>query len=302
MRPIVLVLLAAVLFGTTGTAQALGAPDVEALSLGSARIVVGGAALAAVALLLLRRTRAPMPAASRPATVLTVLGGAAGVVAYQPAFFLGTERNGVAIGTVAALGSAPLLTGLLSWAMSRRFPGALWGVATAVAVVGLMLLGGGGGMDSDVDVVGLLSSLAAGASYALYAVMSKRLLDSGWAGATTMGAVFGSAAIGSLLLLLTTDTRWLGTAAGSGTVLWLGLATVTIAYLLFAAGLRTLSAAAVATLTLAEPLTAAVLGILVLQERLALTSWLGLLAVAVGITILALGARRPVLHRTEVPT
>ena len=43
------VLIAAVLFGTTGTAQALG-PDIEPLAVGSARIVVGAALLAVVTL------------------------------------------------------------------------------------------------------------------------------------------------------------------------------------------------------------------------------------------------------------
>src|SRR3954454_19646243 len=43
------VLAAAVLFGTTGTAQALGAGGVSPLSVGAARIVVGGAALGCLA-------------------------------------------------------------------------------------------------------------------------------------------------------------------------------------------------------------------------------------------------------------
>ncbi|HEY1105942.1 MAG TPA: HAD-IC family P-type ATPase, partial [Agromyces sp.] len=44
MRFVFAVLLAAVCFGTTGTAQALG-PDASALSLGAARLVIGGGAL-----------------------------------------------------------------------------------------------------------------------------------------------------------------------------------------------------------------------------------------------------------------
>ncbi|WP_210480432.1 DMT family transporter [Naasia sp. SYSU D00948] len=307
MPPVVLVLLAAVLFGTTGTAQALGAPEVDALSLGSARIVVGGSLLALVAYLTARRAAPVLTVAKhldRRGSALTVLIGAVGVVAYQPAFFLGTERNGVAVGTLVALGSAPLLTGVLTWGMERRFPGARWGVATAVAVLGLALLGGAGGATGGgVDVLGLLSSLGAGAAYALYAVMSKRLLDAGWRGAGTMGAVFGAAAVVSLALLVVTDTRWLWTASGALTTLWLGVATVTVAYLLFAAGLRHVSAASASTLTLAEPITAALLGLLILHETLAPSSWIGVTAIAAGILILALPPRRPAVVRVaETPT
>ncbi len=300
MRPVLFVLLAAVLFGTTGTAQALGAPGVDALSLGAARILVGGSALALVALLLARRARAPLSARTRLGrnrTIVAVLVGAIGVVAYQPTFFLGTERNGVAIGTVVALGSAPLATGVLTWALERRFPGTRWCIATAVAVLGLILLAGVWGTPSGataVDLLGLLSSLGAGLSYAVYAVMSKRLLESGWSSASAMGAVFGTAALISLALLVTTDTGWLATIEGAATALWLGLVTVCVGYLLFAAGLRSLSAPTVATLTLAEPLTAALLGLLVLGETLSLSSSIGLAAIAVGILILVARPRRQV--------
>lgn len=307
MPPVVLVLLAAVLFGTTGTAQALGAPGAGALSLGSARIVVGGGALGLLALVLARRRRTPLvppKGEQRNSVAPSVLVGAAGVVVYQPAFFTGTVRNGVAVGTLVALGSAPLLTGALSWVLERRFPGARWCVATSVALVGLALLAGAASPPdaAGTDPPGLLASLLAGASYAVYAVMSKRLLDAGWSGASAMGGIFGVAAAVGLVLLATTSTAWLATPPGLATVLWLGLATVAVAYLLFAAGLRRLSAASASTLTLAEPLTAALLGLVVLREQLSLPSWLGLGGLAAGILILALAPRRAALLRRAAPS
>lgn len=303
MRAVVFVLLASLLFGTTGTAQAFGPDGVDPLSIGAARVLIGGAALALIAGIVARRSgrssTRPLIGASplgRSQAALAVLIGGLGVILYQPAFFLGTGRNGVAVGTVLTLGSAPVLTGALGWLMQRRFPGTRWLVATLVATAGVALLAGIGGQDSaageSVDPVGVLGSLGAGLSYAVYTLASKRLLDAGWTPSRAMGSVFGLAAVFGAVLLLLTDSRWLLTAAGATMALWLGLATVTVAYLLFARGLEQLSAPTVSTLTLAEPLTASILGIVVLGERLSLPAWLGLALVAVGILVLVLSPRR----------
>ena len=74
-------------------------------------------------------------------------------------------------------------------------------------------------------------------------------------------------------------------------MLWLGLATIAVAYVLFTWGLQGVSAATAATLTLAEPLTAALLGLTVLGERLSPTAVAGLVVLAAGLALLARGAR-----------
>lgn len=104
--------------------------------------------------------------------------GARGVVAYQPAFLLGTSLNGVAMGTMVALGSAPAMTGALSWAVERRFPGLRWAVATLVATAGVVLLGGVfdvffGKATSSVNLAGLLGSL--GTTTVAYLLFSEGL-------------------------------------------------------------------------------------------------------------------------------
>ncbi|MFC8190100.1 DMT family transporter [Cellulomonas sp. NPDC057328] len=313
MRAVLAVLLAAVCFGTTGTAQALG-PDADPVALGAARIAVGGLALALVAALLARRTaaRPGTPGADRPAAVrgaartraqraVAVVVGAAGVLAYQPAFFLGTGRNGVAVGTVIALGSAPVVTGLVAWAVRRERPTATWGVATALATVGVAVLGLGapGGTAGAIDPVGVLGSLGAGAAYALYTLAGAALIDGGWSSTSTMGALFGTAGAVSVPVLLVAGAGALTTPAGLVQVAWLGLVTTTLAYVLFGYGLARLGAATVATLTLAEPLTATVLGLALLHERLATASVVGLAVLAAGLLVLASGARRA--PRAAVP-
>ncbi|WP_167041589.1 EamA family transporter [Salinibacterium sp. ZJ454] len=296
MRGVLFVLLAAVCFGTTGTAQALG-PDASATSVGAVRIVIGGGALALVAWLSVRGRPKPRPVATRrrgPAWPV-VVAGAVGIVAYQPTFFFGTAENGVAIGTVVALGSAPVITGALDWVLNRRYPGTPWLIATAIAAVGLALLGGvfeAGA--SGISPAGLAGSIGAGASYAVYTLAAKALLQRGWGADASMGAVFGGAAVASLPILLVSNLAWLGTPEGLAMALWLGLITTTLGYVLFGRGLATLSAPTVSTLTLAEPLTASLLALLVLNEQLSASGVAGFIVLAAALVVLSAAAvRRP---------
>lgn len=304
MRGVLFVLLAAVCFGTTGTAQALG-PDVSPTSLGAARIVIGGGALALIAAFFARSSPRSFAfvAGRRGPTWLVIVAGAAGILAYQPAFFLGTAENGVAIGTVVALGSAPVITGALDWAFRRRYPGTPWLIATAIAAVGVALLGGileAGA--SGISAVGLLGSIGAGASYAVYTLAAKALLMRGWSADASMGAVFGGAAAASLPILLLSDFAWLGTPAGAAMALWLGLVTTTLGYVLFGRGLATLSAPTVSTLTLAEPLTASLLALFVLREQLTASGVAGFVVLAAGLVVLSVSSARRPVRRVVLPS
>src|SRR4051812_34944871 len=167
-----LVLLAALCFGTTGTAQALG-PDASPLTVGALRIAVGGTLL----LLVARRTR-DAAAARRTWDARAVAAGAIGVAGYQLCFFAAVKDTGVAVGTVVALGSAPALAGAGAWLLDRRAPGGTWAVATALAAAGVALLALAGG-GSEVAPGGVALALGAGASYAVYTLAAKRLLDAG---------------------------------------------------------------------------------------------------------------------------
>ncbi|MGA7147223.1 MAG: EamA family transporter [Microbacterium sp.] len=294
------VLAAAVLFGTTGTSQALGPEGTTPLSIGVMRMVIGGTGLAIIAFVLARRHARRRPPESvtprlgiRPLSLMVLTGACLAI--YQPLFFLGAERNSVAVGTVVALGSAPILAGLLEWAMTRRMPTPTWIGATALATVGVVLLGFGGsaGGTGGTDPIGLLGSIGAGASFAVIANAQRRLLDEGWDPFTVVGAMGASSAVLCAFAVPFVDLAWLGTQGGLVMALWLGLATISVAYVLFTWGLSGLTAATAATLTLGEPLTAAVLGITVLDERLSLLAIVGLVVLGAGLALLAWGSRAP---------
>ncbi|MFJ4037484.1 DMT family transporter [Microbacterium sp. NPDC090007] len=290
MLPALAILAAALCFSTTGTAQALAGVDASPVAVGAARIVVGGGILGLLALAQRRPTvRTPRTGA---ATGMLIAVGAVGVLAYQPLFFLGTRENGVAIGTVVALGSAPISTGIVDAVRLRRIPPPRWMLATAIALAGVVLVSGVTGGAVALAPSGLLASAGAGMSYALYTVCGKALIERGWSSTRVMGAVFGVAAAASLPVLLVAGTSWLLTPSGIALALWLGVITTAVAYLLFGWGLARLSAVTVSTLTLAEPLAATLLGLFVLREQLSLVSGVGLALIAAGLAVVSVPARR----------
>ncbi|MFC4529923.1 EamA family transporter [Sphaerisporangium dianthi] len=277
------VVAAAVLWGTAGTAGTLalsGAADPVALA--AARLVIGGAVLAAAA----------GPAAWRLLSggrgrVLPLTAAALAVAAYQLCYFAAVGRTGVAVGTVVAIGSGPAFTGVLSWLHDGRRPGRRWTVATAAAVAGCAALVLGG-QTVGVDPGGVLLALLGGLLYGFYSVTAARSITAGAASGAVMGVLFGGAAVVMLPVLLWSGTAWLGEPGGLLTAVYLGCATTALSYFLYGRGLRTTPVARASTLALAEPAVAALLGVAVLHERLTAVSWAGLALLGAGLLLVAL--------------
>jgi DME family drug/metabolite transporter len=82
------------------------------------------------------------------------------------------------------------------------------------------------------------------------------------------------------------------TSSGVVEVIWLGLVTTTVAYLLFGMGLRVLQPGHIATLTLLEPAVATLLGVVVLREPLSLIGWIGCLLVMGALALLGVAESR----------
>src|SRR5690348_5094999 len=98
--------------------------------------------------------------------------------------------------------------------------------------------------------------------------------------------------VSALFMLPFALFAWLAEPSGIAVALWLGLATIAIAYTLFTWGLQRLTAATAATLTLAEPITATLLGLVVLGEHLDTASIVGIAMLTVGHVVLAWGSCR----------
>jgi DME family drug/metabolite transporter len=281
------ILLAASLWGTTGTARSFASVQASSIAVGAARIVIGGAVLL---LLALRNGRLGALLRRGKGTCALLAIGAACVAIYQLAFFGALARTGVAVGTVVTIGTAPAFTGVLTYATTRTNPGLRWAASTVAAVIGCVLLLTAGAT-TGADPIGIELALVAGLGYASYAVGASHLIKSGATDQAVVGALFGGAAILLVPVLLTQPIRWLATGSGLLVALYLGVATTGLGYVLYGRGLRTTPVTTATTLGLAEPAVAALLGVVLLHEHLTGLAIAGLALIGLGLVATALTPR-----------
>lgn len=282
-RGALLVVAAAALFGTVGTARALG-PDAAALPVAAARLALASLLLAAVPIWSRWRTPGRSPAGVAVALrTPAVWAAAVGQAAFQWCFLSAVTRVGVAVGTLVAIGVTPVITGALTRRVDRT-----WAVATAIGLAGLVLLVGFGPVD---DPIGLLIALGAATSYAVYLVAGTGVAATqerhGLGLGTALTVIFSlSAALLLLPALATGPWAWLGSAPGLAMTVYLALVPTVVAYHLLNAGLRTVRASTAATLALTEPVVATALGVAVLDERLTAGSAAGAALVLTAVLVL----------------
>ena len=281
--PVIALLLASILWGTTGTAASFLPDNVSPLAIGASTMTVGGILLFVVS------ARGAIAAMRVAATRKWLFIGAIGVFIYPLAFYSAMDEAGVAIGNVVALGSGPVFAALFEWIWERRGLSLRWLSSTLIAVAGIILLSAGKHVDAD-DTgnvpLGVVLGLLAGASYALYTYASTRAIRTGQSGRAVMGGMFGIGAVALTPVLLITGAPLLQSAESIGIASYLAMGPMFVAYLLFGFGLIHLRSSVATTITLVEPVVATLLAVLVVGEVLGWVGWLGLALIFIGITVL----------------
>ncbi|WP_338450957.1 EamA family transporter [Niallia oryzisoli] len=277
-----LVLLAAILWGTTGTTQALAPETAHPIAIGATRLAVGGLFLVIIVLIKGKFNFKNWP-------IKTTIFASLSMALYQPLFFSAVSITGVSIGTVVAIGSAPILSGLIEWLYLKIRPSKVWWYSTFLSILGCLMLFGNK-ESVYVDPIGILMSLGAGLSFASYTIISRKLVVS-HSSLSVVAVVFTLSAIFLSPFLFVFDMSWVTSLRGVGVSLQLGIMATGVAYLLFSKGLTHVSSSTAVTLSLAEPLTAALLGVFIVGEHLNTTSWLGIFLLMLGIGILICSSR-----------
>jgi len=278
------VLAAAVLWGTTGTAQAFAPAGTQPAVVGAVRLAIGGLSLLALA-----SARGVLRDLRGWPLVPTALGALC-MAAYQVFFFEAVTKTGVAVGTIVAIGSGPLFAGGLGFLVRRENPGTRWMVATLLAIAGCALLTVPKA-EVSVNPAGVGLALGAGVAYATCAVAAKGLVEERPPDAV-MAVLFCVAAILLSPLLFMGDLTWLAQGRGVVVALHLGLVATAAAYTIFARGLEAIPVATAVTLGLAEPFTAATLGVVLLAERLTGSAMVGAGLILAGLVMLSIPERR----------
>lgn len=280
--PYILVLLGAMLWGTTGTAQTFLPDHAHPFIISAGRSAMGGIPLLIVMIVLQKINFRSWPWKQ-------TLYAAVCISLFQLLFFSSVKLTGVAIASVVAIGSAPVFSGIIEWVFFKMRPTKVWGFSTGLAIVGCLFLFLTKG-EVTINPVGILYSLIAGLIFAFYTLTSKSLLQKEEA-IPVVAMTFSLSALLLTPFFFVYDVSWLADAGNVGIIFYLGVATTSIAYVLYGWGLRKIPSSSALTLSLAEPTTAALLGVVVVGEILGVTSWIGIGLLLGSIVILTLGSK-----------
>jgi DME family drug/metabolite transporter len=276
------VCLAGVLWGTGGLAleilrdhSSMSVPTVSAY-----RMLIAAVALVAASLVLRKGQQLATLVRAHPGRAVAV---GLGTGAYQALYFGSVATAGVTVATVVSLGLAPVLLAAVDLVRARRrtAPRSTLRLTLVVgaALSGLVLVSASSGPDAvgARPTLGLLLAIASGSVYAATTALGSTLLASDGVdplALTTVATTAGAVGLVPVALagggpFFTSDPTALGTLA------YLGVFTMALAYGLFYAGLRTTRSGSAVIATLLEPVTAAVAAAVVLGERLGPTGIVG---------------------------
>lgn len=285
---LILVALAAVSWGTTGTTlQLVGATSTAVpLVVGAIRMLVAAPLLATGA--------AVTGASMRPSSPAFLVTGLC-MAGYQVCYFSAVPLAGVGATALLAICSAPILIAVMARVLLHEPVTRLRLAAMALGVTGAgLLVGGGAGGSAPNFVLGGALALGAAFAYSLYAVVTKGALrDSAPLGlaATT----FGLAAVVLLPVLIFQPAATANTVAnGWPLLLYLGAIPTAGAYFLYTTALRRIPAGSAAIAGLLEPLTATALGLLLFHEHLSLLQAFGAALLLFAMGLLGAGTARQV--------
>jgi DME family drug/metabolite transporter len=270
------VAVAAMLWGTIGTAQALLPEGREPTVVAALRLLIAASTLLLAV--------AADPASRRALRALPLSGIAlagSAIAVYNLLFFIAVLEAGVGIGTALAIGSAPVWLALYDGLWRHRRPEARQAVGQAICLAGAGLLLAAGATAS-ANPLGLGLAILAGAAYATYS-LSTSVIGTGRPASAVAAATFAVAAVLLLPALVVAPTAWVLQPTALAVLLLLGILSTGVAFGLYTWGLGYVPPGPAVTLTLLEPLTAWALATLVLGEPVTPLKAVGAVTLAIGL-------------------
>ena len=274
-----LILLGSVCFSFSGTFQQFAPSGATPFTITEARMLIGAAGLLFWCLLSGKFNGSFAGLRWKYLILMAV-----SLLSFQLLFFSSILKTGVAVGTVVAIGSTPIWTAIIEKTFFNKSPRSIWFIATAIAVVGIILLNLQN-FSGEVNILYTFLPLLAGLAYALEIIFAKEAMQ-GSSSEVCMMVVMALVALFNLPSLFFNELTWILTFRGALVCLGLGIVTASMAFALFFGGAKTTPAAVASTLGMAEPLGAALWGITLLHEPCTLTTILGILLILFSLILL----------------
>jgi drug/metabolite transporter, DME family len=309
-RGVLLVLLAAALWGTLGTVYKLGT---DGYGLTPLTVVFWRAALAALSLGVVLALVMPalgkgvhLLKARRADLLLFAAFGLLGVTAFFLFYIYAVVLVGVTV-AVVLLYTAPVFVALMAWRwLGERFSSRKT-AALVLTLLGCVLVARAYDLSSlQVNALGIACGLGSAFTYALYSILGKVSLGRGVHIATMSFYVYSIGALGLLAVALILGL--LPARVGNpgpeqlfsmganlevwGLLLLLALAQTLAALWAYTSGLRYLEASAASILATFEPVVAALLAYFVVGERIELPQMAGGVLILAAVLLLGDARRR----------
>lgn len=298
----VAILLAAFLWGTTGTVATF-APQINPLAIGAFAMGIGGLLQALVAA---RKLKQDLPRLLELKKILLV--GTMAIVVYPLAFYSSMRFAGVAIGTVISIATAPFMAAGLECLFGKKSAiTSRWLSSAALGVMGIALLAYAepAVVDNErqdaLKYLGILLGCVAGFTYALYSWVAKTVIEAGVQSESAMGSLFGLGAVFLIPSLLFTGEHLFSSVTHVAVACYMALVPMFIGYLAFGFGLRSVPASHATLLTLFEPVVAALLAVWIVGEVITLPGWVGVTFIAVCLVLQTQGPSRMTAVSTHSP-
>jgi len=285
LRGLLEVTCAGVLWGTGGLAmQLLREQDpISPLAVIVWRALIG-AVVALLLLVVLRRVGELAALARRHPWRLLAVG--TGTASFQALFFLAVPMAGVAVATMVGLGLAPVLLTVYDAFRSRRAPGVGRVTVLATTLTGLVLVSvvAGEAGTGPRPVAGVLLAAASATIFAVTTVVVGGRISRGASPVVlTSAMVLVGVLVLSPTLLLVDGPVMTRDPAAWAWLLYLGVFTSVVAWVLLYSALRVTTASTAVTALLVEPVTATLAAAVVLQEPLGLLGATGIVMVLAGV-------------------
>ena len=292
------VLIAAILWGTTGTAATF-APEVGPLAIGAVAMGIGGLLQTLIAAKKIKEDWKQI----KSCQFFWVIGALA-VAIYPLSFYASMHFAGVTIGTAISIGSAPLFSALIEFKFDKQPLSRQWAVGAALGITGMILLSITESHSSHTSagghtIVGIILGLVAGITYALYSWSARKMMQKGITAKSAMGVIFGVGGILLMPVLLITGAPLLNSWLNAGVGIYMALIPMFIGYICYGAGLAVIKASTATTITLVEPVIAALLAVTLVGEQLQVLGWIGIALIIFCLVIITLPIK--IFYRRKMP-